>query len=311
MRNIAITGGRGFIGSHLVDHLASKGYSPIIIDNLSNSTSSSWKGFTRHRFYEADIRDKDIMKKIFEKENIDTCIHLAALISVVDSVRDPVPTLDVNINGTVSVLQACASNRVNNFVLASTGAIYGEPKTLPIRENDAVSPMSPYGASKISAEMIADSYMNCSKIKNATSLRFFNVYGERQSDAYAGVIKIFAERLSTGLPPVIRGDGEQTRDFVFVGDIVRAICLAAENETVNGSFNIATGTNITINKLAKVMIKIFGADVEPEYIEPNSGEVRAALVDITKARQKLGYEPTHSLEYWLKAMFQAVIAKRH
>ena len=309
MKNIVITGGAGFIGGHLVDYLNSKGYSPVVIDNLSNSASSSWSGLGKHRFYKADIRDRDLMKKIFELERIDTCVHLAALISVIDSVRDPLPTLDVNVGGTISILEACASSGVNNFVLASTGAIYGEPKSLPIRENDPVDPLSPYGASKISGEMLAYAYMNCNKIRNATALRFFNVYGQRQSDAYAGVIKVFAERLSKGLPPVIRGNGEQTRDFVFVGDVVRAITLAAQKNDVRGAFNIATGSNITINKLAKLMIKIFGANVEPEYVPANNGEVRAALVDISRARTSLGFAPTNSLEYFLREMYSTAVIR--
>lgn len=299
MENVLVTGGAGFIGRHLVRTLKQKGRKAVVVDSLVNPNSKAGTD----RFYKADVRDRRAMVDIMKKEKIDSCVHLAALISVVDSVRDPSSTIDVNINGTASLLEACSECGVKNLVFASTGAVYGEPKHFPIREDHVLDPLSPYGASKVAGEALAASYANCGKISSATSLRFFNVYGEGQSAAYAGVITKFAERLSAGLPPVIYGDGLQTRDFVFVQDVANAVTLALESGRT-GAFNVATGRSITINDLAKAMIGIFGLDAEPVYEAERTGDIKFAQVDIAAARHSLGYSPQGRLEDVLRVLME-------
>ena len=308
MHSIIVTGGSGFIGRHLVRKLSRENYRVIVIDRLAEVNGDAAdsphvkNGIT---YYRADIRDRDVIGRIFAKEKPRSCAHLAALISVADSVRDPASTIDVNINGTANVLHACSEQGVRNYVFASTGAAYGEPKQFPIVEEHVLDPLSPYGASKVAGEVLAASYRNCGKIPNCTSLRFFNVYGEGQSAAYAGVITVFADRLSKGLAPVINGDGLQTRDFVFVEDVANAIMLAVEagdKKGLSGRFNVATGRSVTINELAQAMIRIFGLDLEPMHREALVGDVRYAQVDISAARRALGYAPQASLEEALASM---------
>lgn len=302
MNNVLVTGGAGFIGRHLVKTLKEKGHKVVIVDSLVNPNSVAGPA---PYFYKADVRDRRAVADIIRKEKIDSCVHLAALISVVDSVRDPASTIDVNVNGTASVLEACSECGVTNLVFASTGAVYGEPKQFPIREDHVLDPLSPYGASKVAGEALLASYVNCGKLANATSLRFFNVYGEGQSAAYAGVITKFAERLSAGKPPVIYGDGLQTRDFVYVQDVANAVTLALESRMGSaGAFNVATGRSITINELAKAMIEIFGLDVEPVYEEERKGDVKFAQVDISKARKQLNYSPAGRLEQVLRVLME-------
>ncbi|WP_337862416.1 SDR family NAD(P)-dependent oxidoreductase [Nitrososphaera sp.] len=306
---IIVTGGSGFIGSHLVKKLKQDGYQIAVIDRAARGGSAGRPLVQDDgvSYYRADIRDAAAINAIFAQEKPDSCVHLAALISVAESVKDPASTLDVNVNGTANVLDACSAHGVANYVFASTGAVYGEPKQFPIKEEHPLDPLSPYGASKVAGEMLAAAYRNCKKIENAISLRFFNVYGVGQSPAYAGVITRFAERLSQGLPPLINGDGMQTRDFVHVDDIAKGITLAlkaAGDRGLSGTFNLATGHSITINELARQMIKVFGVDVTPVYREEQKGDVRYAQVDISQAQGKLGYLPAGKLEEALAEMFR-------
>jgi UDP-glucose 4-epimerase len=192
------------------------------------------------------------------------------------------------------MLEACSQNNVKTFVFASSAAVYGHAKVLlPIPEDHVLEPLSPYGATKIAGESLVNSYKNCGKIKNAVILRFFNVYGEGQSNEYAGVITNFADRLSTGLPPVIYGDGRQTRDFVSVDDVTNILITAtvqAEQTGLSSTFNVGTGSPVSINELAKKMSRIFGLDnIEPIYREAKKGDILFSLAD------------TRRLKYILKA----------
>lgn len=303
MKNILVTGGGGFIGRHLVRKMRDKAFNVVVVDNLVNPNSIALQ---IPSFYKVDVRNKQALVDILKKEKIESCIHLAALISVADSVRDPSSTIDVNINGTASLLEACSECKVGNVVFASTGAVYGEPKQFPIREEHVLDPLSPYGASKVAGEALAASYVNCGKMASAISLRFFNVYGEGQSAAYAGVITKFADTLSKKMPPVIYGDGLQTRDFVYVGDVANAIvhALEATDNNVSGAFNVATGRSITINDLAKIMIDIFGLDLETVYEDERKGDVKFAQVDISKAEESLGYASTVKLGDMLRTLMK-------
>ncbi len=316
MNRILVTGGAGFIGQHLLKRLSQLDCKITVIDNLSNGNENfqndnilkSDNINNNISFHKEDIRNKDSVSDIFKRERIDTCIHLAARISVSDSITNPYDTLDVNIGGTLNVLEACSNNKVKNFVFASSAAAYGEPKKLPISEDHVLDPLSPYGASKAAGEVLVSSYGNFGKIQNAISLRFFNVYGEGQTLEYAGVITKFAEQLSKGLRPVIYGDGQQTRDFVSVNDVVHAILLAAKSENKIASsspaavFNVASGKSININELAKTMIRISGLALAPLYQEERKGDIKYAAVDTTKSKRILGFAAKEELEPGLKQL---------
>jgi len=338
MYNVLVTGGAGFIGHHLVKRLSAMDCKITIIDNLSNANGIflhkiksairtsrvSTSRFVKINdneindvsFYAEDIRNKDDLIDIFKTEEIDTCVHLASKISVPESIANPGDTIDVNIKGTFNVLEACSKADVKNLVFASSSAVYGEPKTLPISEKEQLDPLSPYGASKIAGEALVSSFRNTGKIQNAVSIRIFNVFGEGQSFGYAGVITKFAERLSANLPPVIYGDGNQTRDFIFVDDVVSAIVLSAENadkkEKQNSSsqipssahiLNVGTGKALKIGDLAQMMIKIFNLDLEPVFAEPRRGDIINSLADISRLETFPGFVPSHEIEPSLKQMF--------
>jgi UDP-glucose 4-epimerase len=321
MDRIIVTGGAGFLGSHVVERCLQEGYNVTIIDNLSNHNSSIIRrdynplesSNSRLSFYREDIANSDRLIGILRHEKVDTCIHLAAKISVPDSLKNPDNTIDVNVRGTLNILEACSKNKVNNFVFASSAAVYGEAKKLPINESHILSPISPYGASKVAGEALVTAYRNLKKIRNALSLRFFNVYGKGQTPEYAGVITRFAERLSKRLPPIIYGDGNQIRDFISVNDVVAAIILAAkssdyiEDSKNNYSvYNIGTGKRMKIKALAKLMIKIFGLDLEPIFSEPKEGDIKNSYADITKSKKELRFVPIEEINSALNEQFLRV-----
>ena len=316
MHNILITGGCGFIGHHLVKRLLHEEthYKISVIDNVvsdpkknryhqnysnkfvrkHNSKRSSQKNRSEVSFYKADIRNKDSILKIFYDQKVDTCIHLAAKISVEESIKNPSETIDTNVKGTLNVLEACSKNNIKNFVFASSAAVYGKPKFLPISEHHVAleEVLSPYAASKIAAEALVSSYRSLKKIQRAVSLRFFNVYGENQSGEYAGVITKFAMRLSKGLPPIIYGNGKQTRDFIFVSDVIDAIMMSADankNTSSLNVFNIGTGIPIRIEDLALRMTRIFGLELQPIYQKAKKGDVMDSYADMTKPKEILKF----------------------
>jgi UDP-glucose 4-epimerase len=303
--SILVTGGAGFVGHHLVKKLLEDRESRvIIIDNLSNAkTIPDHEGTHRVSFYQEDIRSRETITDIIKREKVDTCIHLAAKISVDESIDDPFGTVDVNVNGTLSVLDACAKNNISRFIFASSAAVYGETAA-PVREDMELNPLSPYGASKIAGEALVKSYKNSGKIPNAVSLRFFNIYGKGQSPEYAGVISKFAEQLSKGLPPFIYGSGNQSRDFVSVDDVVNAIILT-RLKTISGTFNIGTGMGTTINELAKKMLKIFKLNLTPLYSNPRKGDIPYSCSDITRAKRFLNFNPRSMLYDTLKELYIA------
>jgi nucleoside-diphosphate-sugar epimerase len=319
MKNVLVTGGLGFIGHHLVKKLSEQNNLKITvldikpIENVktifgfaNSSVNSNFENavdfFTENNqitFISGDIRNRESVLKIFEKEHFDTCIHLAAKVSVVDSISKPEETFATNEYGMLNVLDGCAKNLVETFVFASSGAVYGEPKLLPIREDHVLEPISPYGASKVSGEALLCSYVFSGRIKKGTSLRFFNVYGEGQNPQYAGVITKFAERLSKGMQPLIYGDGKQTRDFIYVGDIVHALILAAQLKGIDHgyqTFNVATGRSININELASMMMKIFGKNLQPILENERVGEIKDGSANISKISELLGFKANVDLE---------------
>jgi UDP-glucose 4-epimerase len=327
MHNILITGGAGFIGRNLVNRLLFSyqgNHGVTVIDNLSNRRSkyphlSDNKTLSEHgkrlAFYEEDIRDTRKVSDIIKHEKIDTCVHLAAKVSVLESLRDPTQILDVNSNGTLSMLEACSQNKITKFIFASSAAVYGSPFRLPSSEKHPVEPLSPYAASKVAGEALVSSYRNSGKIENAISLRIFNVYGKGQNPSYAGVITRFARRLSRKLPPLIYGDGTQTRDFISVDDVVNCIILAAKKQKntqkVNENpiyvyprevFNVGTGIATSINTLADKMIKISGLDVKPVHRTAvnERSEVKDSYAHTKKATELLRFKPQKVLEDGLK-----------
>jgi UDP-glucose 4-epimerase len=339
MYNVLVTGGAGFIGHHLIKRLSALDCKITIIDNLSNANSLflnkiksaiqasrvSTSRFVKINdneindvsFYAEDIRNKEELIDIFKSEEIDTCIHLASKISVPESITNPGDTIDVNIKGTFNVLEGCSKVDVKSFVFASSSAVYGEPKTLPISEKEQLDPLSPYGASKIAGEALVSSFRNTGKIQNAVSIRIFNVFGEESSFGYPGVITKFAKRLSASLPPVIYGTGSQTRDFIFVDDVVSAIVLSAalvdkNQEDKSLSFpssytrvlNVGTGRTVKIRDLAQMMIKIFELDLEPVFEEPRRGDIVNSLADISRLKTILGFVPSGEVEAYLNQMFK-------
>jgi UDP-glucose 4-epimerase len=308
--SILITGGAGFIGRHLVERLLQNNDSKIIIiDNLSNSAKGALSNTENRRivFYKEDLRNKETISDIIKREKVDICVHLAAKISVADSVKNPEDTITVNVNGTFSVLDACAHNNVKKFIFASSAAVYGDAKVIPITERCSLNPLSPYAASKVAGETLCASYVKSGKIKNAISLRFFNVYGKGQSPQYAGVITKFAQRLSKKLPPVILGDGKQTRDFIFAGDVAKAIICAIDVET-SDVFNIGTGIPISVNQLANIMIRSFGLDIEPQYLKREAFDIIHSYANIQHAKTELGFVSSVDLLTYVENNVEALIS---
>jgi UDP-glucose 4-epimerase len=309
---ILVTGGAGFIGHHLVEKLSHINSQVVIIDNLSNRNENfhvcSKNNNSSHffTFYNVDILNRNAVLDILRHEDISTCIHLAAKISVPDSILNPYDTLDINVKGTLNLLDVCSNYNVNNFILASSAATYGEPKHLPIKEDHPLNPLSTYGASKVASEALVLAYANLKKIEHAVILRFFNVYGQGQSPEYAGVITKFVERLSKGHTPIIYGDGKQTRDFISVNDVVDAIVSAVklcEKISHPEIINIATGKAVSINELAQLIIRISGLDIEPVYEKERKGDIKYNQVDITKFTSVLGFTTFRSLQSELELLF--------
>jgi UDP-glucose 4-epimerase len=311
--NILVTGGMGFIGHHLVKELISNKHKVIILDNLSNSNKDFMTECKHNEhidrniaLYRQDIRNKAAANRIFELQPIDGCIHLCAKIDVQDSILNPHETIDVNVNGTLNILQACRENNVDNFVLASSASVYGHAQNLPIPEEHVTQPISPYGASKVAAEALVSSFR--SNLKNCKILRFFNVYGKGQTPSYAGVITKFIDRLSNRLPPVIYGNGSQTRDFVHVSDVVRAIILAIEINDKKGPhiyspniFNIGTGKHTSVSDLAFILINIFdlNREINPVFADPIVGDIVHSYGEVERAKDVLGFESRVDLKSWL------------
>lgn len=292
---ILVTGGAGFIGSHLVDKLALEN-EMFVVDNLfSGSLSNLGKSKDRITFIKGDIRDKALMKDIVTK--VEFVFHLAADVGNVRSIEDPFANMEVNVQGTLNLLEACLSSNINRFVYSSSAAIYGEAKYLPIDEDHPLNPESPYAVSKLAAEKYAFAFYKVHGLP-ATCLRYFNVYGSRQeSSEYGNVIPIFLKRISEGKPFTIFGDGNQTRDFVFVEDVVKANILAAtQSQTIGGIFNVATGKQTSVNELANLVKQVVGKEVPIIHAKPRAGEVRHSLANIEKAKKFLGYNPEINLK---------------
>lgn len=301
---VLVTGGAGFIGSNLADSLAGDNREVILLDNLSTGREENVSKLVERgaaRLIRGDIRNRELA--LTTTRDVDAIVHLAAIISVPFSVSHPIITDQVNVVGTLNLLRAARTNHVPKFVQISSCAVYGEATRLPIDEEHPTNPMSPYAASKICSEIYCETFHNAYGL-NTTVLRLFNVYGPRQEgNPYAGVIVKFIERLAIGCPPVICGDGQQTRDFVHVRDVVDVIkkCLTADVSS-GRTYNIGSGRATSIENLADVMINLSGQEVRPTYCPPRAGDILHSQADITRAKAELGYEPKVSLEEGLREL---------
>lgn len=304
---VLVTGGAGFIGSHIVDRLVRMQHEVTVLDNLSTGKIQNLESdvtLGHVRFFEGDVRDGDLVNKLVR--GIDAVVHLAAEVSVPYSVENPILTNDVNLNGTLNLLNACAKNGAHRFVLISTCAVYGEPHYLPIDEKHPTQPLSPYASSKLAAEAYRDVFGKVYGL-GSVILRLFNVYGPRQRayDVYSGVITRFVNHLFHGKPLVIYGDGEQTRDFVHVDDVVEAVVLALESKKAAGeTFNVGSGKPISINELASLVSRAFGVDAEVIHEKPRAGDLRHSYACIAKAEKTLGFEPMMPLERGLRGLIR-------
>ena len=311
MNNISkvlVTGGAGFIGSHLVDRLLAKGFEVTVLDNFYSGRMeniSSHKDSREFHLVRGDVRDESLVKRVVK--DVDGVFHEAALVDVSLSVDNPLLFNEVNVGGTLNLLKACADSDVKRFVFASSAAVYGDSEPAKKRENMVPKPISPYGVSKLAAENYIKVFSELYGLE-IVSLRYFNVYGPRQglASSYSGVITAFITRLMNDLPPVIYGDGEQSRDFVHVNDVVSANILALKSKNAVGQiFNIASGTAITVYKLAKMLQQ--SANKEHSKIifsERRSGDIKHCSSDISKAVELLGYNPKIQLKDGLMNLFK-------
>jgi len=299
-RKVVVTGGAGFIGSHLAEKLAGKGYQVAIIDNLANGKMENIAELLKRdnvEFVKDSITNLALMRKLFQ--GVKYIFHQAALTRVPYSIDDPLTTNETNIKGTLYVLMAARENNVQKVIYASSSSVYGEVRTLPQKENMPTNPLSPYGLTKLAAEHYCEVFRQIYGL-STISLRYFNVYGPRQdpTSRYATAVAAFIGRISQNLPPVIFGDGEQARDLTFVADVVRANILAAESKA-EGVFNIGSGKSTTINQLADLILRLTGKNLKPIYQSARLGDPRRTLADISKSKS-FGYEPKYSLEEGLR-----------
>ncbi len=302
MRNISraiVTGGAGFIGSHIVDGLIARGIETIVLDNF---TTGSLENLRRHRedpllrVVTGDVAD--IGKLFPDVEGVDVVFHEAAIASVPKSVTDPIFVHDVNVNASLEVLVFCERTKVKRLVFASSASVYGVLKDIPASEDLVCAPASPYGASKLAVEAYLSAFYQTYGLETV-GLRYFNVYGSRQKMSdYSGVITVFANKLLRGERPVIYGDGLQTRDFVNVRDIVNANMLAMESGSAAGQvFNVASGAPTTLLELIEALKKITRAgDLWPIFEPARAGDVRSGAATISKIERLLGYRPSMPME---------------
>lgn len=306
--SVLVTGGAGFIGSNIVERLLSLGVTVTVLDDLSSGKYENVAPFLdnpKFQFVEGTILDLDLLIELINKRQIRFISHQAAVPSVKRSIDEPDYTADVNIKGTIYVLQAALEGKCEKVVLASSCAIYGDSPELPKTEIMPYAPKSPYAITKITNEMYAKVYQEIHGL-NITCLRYFNVYGKRQDphSDYAAVIPKFINMAIKGSPLTIFGDGLQTRDFVYVEDVVNANLLAlGRKQSVTESFNIANSKNINLIELVRMILKFTASDSEIKHLDPAPGDIRDSLADISFASKSLGFKPAFTLE---KGLYETV-----
>jgi len=309
---ILVTGGAGFIGSHLVDRLMKEDYEVVVLDNFSAGKAENIQHHLDNQGFnlvKGDVRNSEDVRKAVR--GVDVVFHLAAIVNVPLSIEDPLLVNDVNVRGTLNLLEASVKEDIQRFIYVSTCAVYGEARYLPINEEHPIMPLSPYGISKFTAEHYCKIFHMIHGLKTVC-LRFFNVYGPKQSEGpYSGVITQFINRLRQGKPPIIYGDGKQTRDFVYVEDVVEASMRALNSQNCVGEvINVGTGKPTAVNELANVLMELFKeAGTKPEYGPPRAGDIQDSYADISKAERMLSYTPRIGLEKGIKRLLQGLGAK--
>jgi UDP-glucose 4-epimerase len=308
MSNYLITGGAGFIGSHIAEELTGEGHSVRIFDNLSSGHLSNLdhlKG--KVEFVRGDVRDRAAIEAAMQ--GIEFCYHEAALVSVFESVEKPFDNHDINMTGALNVLNAAKLAGVKRVVFASSAAIYGNDPALPKREDMRPQPASPYAAGKITGEYYLSIFAQLYGVQTV-SLRYFNVFGPRQDpkSMYSGVISKFTDDIKAGRTPTIFGDGQQTRDFVFVKDVVQANIKAmrSPNAGAGEAFNVATGQTASLLDLLATLGELTGKKITPNFKDARQGDIRHSSADITRARATLGYEPRFTLKSGLEALLKSL-----
>lgn len=305
MERFLVTGGAGFIGSNIVEKLVQAGHKVRVLDNFSTGRRGNIVHLLpKIELVEGDIRDLEICRRAVK--GVDFVLHQAALPSVQRSIEDPLTTFQVNALGTLNLLVASKEANVKRFIYASSSSVYGDSPKLPKKEDMATFPLSPYAVSKLAGENLCKAFYKSYGLPTVC-LRYFNVFGPRQdpNSPYSAVIPRFISALLNGKPPVIYGDGEQTRDFTYIDNVVEANLLACFKEGIEGEvFNIACGEETSVNQLFYTLRELTGKYIEPNYAPPRPSEVRRSVADISKARQLLGYRPNigikEALRYLLK-----------
>ena len=297
--NFAVTGGAGFIGSHLTKYLISEGHNVTVIDNLFRGKLSNLEEVKdRINFIKLDILDIENLRKVLQ--NVDGIFHQAALTSVPESYKKEDEYKNVNITGTENIFKIAKEFEIK-VVYASSSSVYGDIKNIPIIEDFERKPINPYGLTKLEDEYLAEAYSK-SNVK-IIGLRYFNVFGVGQTLDYSGVITKFFEKINQGKSPVVYGDGLQVRDFIFVNDVARANVAAMMSKVDHGFFNVGTGKTISIKDLANLMIKILEKDLEPIFDKIPDGDVKLSQADVSLAKNILGWQSITTLEDGLRTMF--------
>ncbi|MGH9745168.1 MAG: SDR family oxidoreductase [Candidatus Acidiferrales bacterium] len=296
-----VTGGAGFIGSNIVDELVRRNHEVVVLDDLSAGKESNLAG-VRNKIELRAGTITDLATVQSAVKGADYVIHLAARTSVPRSVKDPLETNHINIDGTLNVLVAARDAKVRRFVYAASSSAYGETPTLPKTESMQPEPISPYGVTKYVGELYAQAFGSTYGLENV-SVRYFNVFGPRQdpTSQYSGVLSRFMLAVIKGEPPVVYGDGEQSRDFTYIDNVVDETLRAAEAKDASGKvFNGGTGARITLNQVLKMLEKITGSKIQPKYDPPRTGDIRDSQADISLARKILGYQPLIHFEEGLQ-----------
>lgn len=295
--SVLVTGGAGFIGSHIAEALANRA-DVRVVDDLSRGTRAHVPEGAR--LIEGDIRDRSLLREA--TDGVDVIFHQAGLVSVPQSIERPMDCHDINSTGTLAVLEA-ARQADSRVVTASSAAIYGQPDSVPVTEDQTKTPRSPYGIGKLSLDHYTRAYADQYDLP-AVALRYFNVYGPRQQGGpYSGVIATFRDQAASGGPLTVEGDGHQTRDFVHVDDVVQANLRAAKTDSTGRAINIGSGDSVSIRGLADMVRRIADTETEVKQVAPRSGDIRHSTADISRAQRLLGYEPTVSLQEGLKRLF--------
>ena len=300
MASYLVTGGAGFIGSHLAEELLRRGHRVRVVDSLITGKRANLAAIPAAEFVEGDLADADVAARA--AAGMDYVLHQAAIPSVPRSVDDPATTNRANITATLNILVAARAAGVKRLVYAGSSAAYGDTPTLPKHEEMPTRPLSPYALQKLVGEQYCQMFTQLYRFPTVTT-RYFNVFGPRQDPGspYSGVISLFATAVLAGQAPIIHGDGEQTRDFTYIANVVDGVLRACEAPNVAGEvINVATGQRTSLNELLRVLNRLVNVNVRPIYKESRAGDVRDSQADISKAKALLGYEPTVSLEDGLR-----------